>query len=84
MSNLVPRAVMLVIAWGVTCALIRNLWADADPMAFGVAGVFWVAGGMSYFVYLRKLRRDIVELERSRGYSVYPSGKLTLPSRGRT
>ena len=25
---------------------------------------------MAYFVYLRKLRRDIAELERNRGYSV--------------
>ncbi len=70
MGYLLRRAFILVIAWGVTCALIKNFWPDADPMAFGAAGVFWVAGGMSYFVYLRKLRRDIAALERRRGYSV--------------
>jgi hypothetical protein len=70
MGYLLRRAFILVIAWGVTCALIKNLWPDADPMAFGAAGVFWVPGGMSYFVYLRKLRRDIAALERRRGYSV--------------
>ena len=69
MSYLLPRAFILVIVWAMTCALIKNLWPDADPMAFGAAGLFWVAGGMSYFVYLRKLRRDIADLERSRRYS---------------
>ena len=68
MTYLLPFIV--VIAWGMTCALIKNLWPDADAMVFGIAGVLWVAGGMAYFVYLRKLRRDIKELERSRGYSV--------------
>ncbi len=68
MAYLLP--LIVVIAWGMTCALIKNLWPDAGPMVLGAAGVVWVAGGMAYFVYLRKLRRDIEELERSRGYRV--------------
>jgi hypothetical protein len=70
MSSLLPRALIVLTAWGMTCGLIKKLWPDADPMVFGIAGVMWVAGGMAYFVYLRKLRRDIEQLERNRRYSV--------------
>ena len=70
MSYLLPRAFMVLMAWGMTCGLIKNLWRDADPMVFGIVGLLWVGGGMAYFIYLRKLRRDIAELERTRGYSV--------------
>jgi hypothetical protein len=70
MSYLLPRAFIVLMAWGMTCGLIKNLWRDADPMVFGIFGLMWVGGGMAYFVYLRKLRRDIAELARNRGYSV--------------
>jgi hypothetical protein len=39
-------------------------------MIFGVAGASWVLGGIAYFGYLRKLRRDIEELERNRRFGV--------------
>jgi hypothetical protein len=70
MAYLLPRAVLIIIAWAMTCALIKKLWPEAEPMVFGVAGATWVFGGGAYFVYLRKLRRDIEELERARRYSV--------------
>jgi len=35
-----------------------------------MAGAFWVIGGIAYFGYLRKLRRDIEELEHNRRYGV--------------
>lgn len=70
MSYLLPRAFIVLMAWGMTCGLIGNLWRDADPMVFGIVGLLWVGGGMTYFVCLRKLRRDIAEIERNRGYSV--------------
>ncbi len=70
MSYLLPRAFIVLMAWGMTCGLIKILWRDADPMVFGVVGLMWVGGGMAYFVYLRKLRRDVAELERIRGYSI--------------
>jgi hypothetical protein len=69
MAYLLPRAIIVLIAWGVTCGLIKNLLPEADPMVFGVAGASWVVGAIAYFAYLRKLRRDIEELERNRGYS---------------
>lgn len=70
MAYLLPRTVIVLIAWGMTCVVIKNLWAGADPMVFGFAGVSWALGGIAYFGYLRKLRRDIEELERNRGYGI--------------
>jgi hypothetical protein len=65
MAYLLPRAILVIIAWAMTCALIRKFWPDADPLIFGIAGACWIVSGISYFGYLRKLRRDIEALERS-------------------
>ncbi len=70
MAYLLPRAIMVLVAWGMTCALIKNLWPAADPMVFGVAAASWAFGGIAYFAYLRRLRREIDELQRNRGYSI--------------
>jgi hypothetical protein len=70
MAYLLPRAVLVLMAWGMTCALIRSFWPEADPTIFGVAGASWVGGGIVYFAYLRKLRRDIRQLERNRHYTI--------------
>ena len=70
MAHLLPRAVLIIIVWAMTCALIKKLWPEAESMVFGVAGATWVFGGGANFAYLRKLRRDIEELERARRYSV--------------
>lgn len=66
MAYLVPRGVILVIAWGITCALIKKLSPSADPVIFGIAGASCACAGTAYFAYLRKLKRDIEELERRR------------------
>ena len=75
MAYVLPRAVFILIAWAMTCVLIRNLWPAADPMIFGAAGVCWACGGIAYFAYLRKLRHDIEELERRR-YGVNRQGSF--------
>jgi hypothetical protein len=69
MAYLLPRAVLIVVAWGVTCALIDKLWPSADPTVFGIAAASWILGGGAYFGYLHKLRREIAALERARGLS---------------
>lgn len=69
MAYLLPRTILVVIAWGVTCALIRRIWPSAEMPAFAIAGATWLAVGVSYFGYLNKLRRDIVRLERARSYT---------------
>ena len=38
MAYLLPRAIIVLIAWGLTCGLIRKFWPDADPVIFFVAG----------------------------------------------
>jgi hypothetical protein len=70
MPYLLSRTVLVLVAWGMTCGLIRKFWHDADPMIFGVAGASWVVAAAAYFGYLHKLRRDIEQLERVRGYTV--------------
>jgi hypothetical protein len=75
MTYVLPRAFFIVLAWAMTGALIRNLWAVADPMIFAVVGAPWVFGGIAYFAYLRKLRRDIEDLERRR-YGASPQRAL--------
>jgi len=66
MTYTLARAFFILIAWAMTCVLIRNLWTAADPIIFGAVGAAWLIGGMAYFCYLQKLRRDIEELERRR------------------
>jgi hypothetical protein len=69
MAYLLPRAVLVVLAWGMTCGLIGKFCHDADPMTFGVVGASWIVVAAAYFSYLHKLRRDIEKLERARGYT---------------
>jgi len=69
MAYLLPRTILVFIAWGITCALIRRIWPSAEMPIFAVAGATWLAAGVAYFSYLSKLRRDIVRLERARGYA---------------
>jgi hypothetical protein len=66
MAYFLPRAFIVLLAWGMTCSLIKNLWPDADGTIYGVAGLSWACVGIAYFGYLAKLRRDIEELERRR------------------
>jgi hypothetical protein len=47
MSYLLPRTFIVLMAWGMTCGLIKNLWRDADPAVFGIVGLMWVGGGMA-------------------------------------
>jgi len=63
MIYVLPRALMVLIVWGMTCGLIKSLWPAADPLVFAVAGAFLTLGGVAYFAYLRKLRHDIEQLE---------------------
>ena len=66
MGYLLPRAAIVLVAWGMSCALIKKILPSADPVIFGVAAASWACAGTAYFAYLRKLKRDIEELERRR------------------
>ena len=69
MAYVLPRAFFVLIAWGMTCALIKKLLPEADLTAFAVAAASWACGGIAYMVYQRKLRREIEALQRHRLYS---------------
>jgi hypothetical protein len=69
MGYLLPRTILVVIGWSITCALIRRFWPSAEMSIFALAGGSWMAASVAYFGYLQKLRRDIVQLERALGYS---------------
>jgi hypothetical protein len=69
MVYLLPRTILIVIAWVGACALIKRVWPSAEMPVFAVAGATCFAAGTAYFAYLHKLRRDIAQLERSRFYT---------------
>ena len=57
MGYLLPRAVIVLIAWGTTC-LIMNTFTSVDPLVFYVAGGVWAFVGLIAFGYINKLRRE--------------------------
>jgi hypothetical protein len=57
MGYMLPRAVIVLIAWGTTC-LIMNTFTSVDPLVFYVAGGVWAFVGLIAFGYIKKLRRE--------------------------
>jgi hypothetical protein len=57
MAYLLPRAVIVLIAWGATC-LVMNVFTTIDPLVFYLAGGVWAFAGLTSFSYIYKLRRD--------------------------
>jgi hypothetical protein len=69
MGYLLPRAAIIVIAWGVTCGLIRSVSSNVNPVVFLIAAVIWTCAGVVCFGYLRRLRRQD-DVLRERGLSI--------------
>jgi hypothetical protein len=57
MAYILPRAVIVLIAWGTTC-LIMNTFTNVDPLVFYIAGGVWSLVGLVCFGYLHKLRSE--------------------------
>ena len=57
MAYVLPRAVIVLIAWGATC-LIMNLVTTVEPLVLYIAGGVWAFVGLISFGYLHKLRRE--------------------------
>jgi len=55
MAYLLPRAIIVLIAWGTTC-LIMNTVTTIDPLVLYVAGGIWAFVGLISFGYMHKLR----------------------------
>jgi hypothetical protein len=56
MTYILPRAFILLVGWGITCALIYNIWPGIDATIFVVAGASWAFAGGVCFSYIHKLR----------------------------
>ncbi len=57
MAYILPRAVIVLIAWGTTC-LIMNTFTTVDPLIFYVAGGVWSLVALVCFGYMHKLRNE--------------------------
>lgn len=55
MAYLLPRAVIVLIAWVTTC-LMMNIVTSIDPLVFCLAGGVWAFTGLISFSYMYKLR----------------------------
>jgi hypothetical protein len=60
MAYILPRAVIVLIAWGTTC-LIMNTFTTIDPLVFYIAGGVWSLVGLVCFGYLHRLRSEADE-----------------------
>jgi hypothetical protein len=57
MGYVLPRAVIVLIAWGATC-VVMHACTTVDPLLFYIAGGVWALAGLVCFGYLHKLRQD--------------------------
>jgi hypothetical protein len=58
MAYVLPRVFIVLIGWGIPCALISNLWPRVDATTFVIAGASWALAGLVGFGYMHKLRVD--------------------------
>ena len=56
MAYILPRAFIVLVGWGITCGLIKNVCSTVDPMIYYLAGASWAFAGLLGFGYLHKLR----------------------------
>lgn len=57
MAYILPRAVIVLIAWGTTC-LIVSTFTDIAPRVFYMAGGVWSVVGVACFGYIHSLYDD--------------------------
>jgi hypothetical protein len=57
MAYILPRAVIVLIAWGTTC-LVMNTFTNIAPLVFYIAGGVWSLVGLVSFSYMHSLRDD--------------------------
>jgi hypothetical protein len=57
MAYILPRAVIVLIAWGTTC-LVMDTFTNIAPLIFYVAGGVWSLVGLMSFSYMHGLRDD--------------------------
>lgn len=58
MAYIVPRAMLVVLGWILTCGLIATVSHDANLAVFCFTGLSWGFAGVVCFGYVGKLRRS--------------------------
>jgi hypothetical protein len=56
MGYLLPRAAIVLIAWGTT-SLVMNFWTGVSPQVFDLAAGIWAFVGLVSFSYMQRLER---------------------------
>lgn len=60
MAYILPRAIIVLIAWGATC-LVMNIFTRIAPQIFYAAAGVWSLVGLVCFSYMHGLRGDTRE-----------------------
>jgi hypothetical protein len=55
MAYILPRAVIVLIAWATTC-VVMNIFTTIAPLVFYLAGGVWSLVGLACFSYMHSLR----------------------------
>jgi hypothetical protein len=58
LTYVLPRAVLVLLAWGATYWILTALSPDLPPAVVYVTGLAWVLAGVVCFGYLYRLRRE--------------------------
>ncbi len=65
MAYVLPRVILVLAGWAITCGLMMKLLSSEAPMIFYMTGASWILAGIVGFGYLRRLRREAQD-QRSR------------------
>jgi hypothetical protein len=83
MGYLLPRAIIVLIAWAVT-GLVVHVYTTVDPALFCIAGVVWTMVGLACFNYLDGLRDQTPQPSLRRAApSVLKSGAVPVQAPAR-
>ncbi len=74
LAYMAPRAVLVLLGWGMTYCLLTALSTRLPPALVYVTGILWMLAGAAGFGYLYRLRR---EAEFAQGRSVGTQHKPT-------
>jgi hypothetical protein len=61
MAYILPRALIVLIGWAITCGVIRNVSAQVGSIVFYVAAISSALVGIACFGYLHRLRSELHE-----------------------
>jgi hypothetical protein len=76
LAYVLPRAVIVLIGWGVMYFILTALSTHVPPAVVYMASVAWVLAGIVCFGYIYKLRHDLGTLphQQAAAVTVKPAG----------